>query len=51
MAVSYCVGHRHSSDPAWLWPAAVAPIPPVAWKFLYATDAALKKKVPPKLDT
>ena len=29
------VGRRHSSDPAllglWLWPAAVAPIGPLAW--------------------
>ena len=44
------VDHRSSSDPVllwlWLWrrPAAIAPIPPLAWELPYATSAALKKK-------
>ena len=42
------VGHRGGSDLAllWLWcrPAAVAPMPPLAWEFPYAMGAALKKK-------
>ena len=35
------VGHRHGSDPAllWLWPAAAAPIGPLAWEPPYATGA------------
>ena len=41
------VGCRHGSDPAllWLWcrPAAVAPIPPLAWESPYAMEAALEK--------
>ena len=44
VVMSYGVGHRHGSDPAllWLcrWPAAVAPIRPLAWKHPYATGAA-----------
>ena len=50
VAISCDVGHRRGSDPAllWLWPAAVAPIRPLAWVLLYATDAALKKKKPKK---
>ena len=44
------VGHRRGSDPEFLWlchrPAAAAPIQPLAQEFPYATDAALKKKVP-----
>ena len=39
-------GHRHSSDPTmlWLWcrPAAVALIPPLAWKLSYSAGTALK---------
>ena len=38
------VGHRHGSDPLWLWPAAVAPIGPLAWEPPYATGVALKSK-------
>ena len=40
------VGHRHGSDPEWLWrrPAAVAPIRPLPWELTYASGAALKKK-------
>ena len=32
--MSCSVGHRLSSDPAllWLWPAAIAPILPLAWE-------------------
>ena len=39
------VGHRHGSDPMWLWhrPAAAAPIQPLAWELLYAAGVALKK--------
>ena len=37
------VGHRCSSDPALLWPAAAAPIQPLAWEAPYAVGAALKK--------
>ena len=40
------VGHRHGSDPVWLWlwcrPATTALIPPLAWEPLYVADAALK---------
>ena len=47
VAVSYGVGHRHSSDLAllllWCRPASVAPISPLAWKPPYAAGAALKK--------
>ena len=40
------VGHRHGSDPTWLWrrPASVAPIRPLAWEPPYATGVGLKKK-------
>ena len=42
------VGRRFGSDPAllwlWLWPAAVAPIRPLAWESLYAKGAALKSQ-------
>ena len=45
MAVSCNVGHRHSSDLVvlwlWLWPAAVALIPPLAWEPPYAADVTL----------
>ena len=38
------IGHRCSSDLAWLWcrPAATAPTQPLAWE-LHAMGAALKK--------
>ena len=41
------IGRRRGSDPAllWLWLAAVAPIQPLAWEFLYAVGATLKKKM------
>ena len=37
------VGHRHSSDLAWLWqrPVATAPIGPLAWEPPYAVGAVL----------
>ena len=42
------VGHRHSSDPALLWPwhrpAAAVPIQPLTWELPYATPVALKSK-------
>ena len=40
-----CVGHRRGSDPSllWLWLAATAPIPPLAWELPYATSVALKR--------
>ena len=48
IAMSYGVGWRHSSDPVllWLWcrPAAVAPIPPLAWEPPYAVGVALKSQ-------
>ena len=41
------VGCRRDSDPMllwlWLWPAATAPIGPLAWEPLYATGVALEK--------
>ena len=41
-------GHRHGSDTVllwlWCWPAATAPIRPLAWEPPYAVSAALKKK-------
>ena len=44
------VGLRHGSGPAllWLWyrPAAVAPIPPLAWELPSAAGAALKSTPP-----
>ena len=46
VAVSLGVGHRCSSDPAWLWLwcrlAAVAPVCPLAWEPPYTAGAALK---------
>ena len=46
--MSYGVGHRRSSDPAllwlWCWPAATAPIGPLAWEPPYAAGEALKSK-------
>ena len=42
------VSRRGGSDPAllwlWRWPAAAAPIRPLAWEPLHAVDVALKKK-------
>ena len=38
------VGHRCGLDPMWLWPAAVAPIRPLAWELPCASGAALKSK-------
>ena len=44
--MSYGVGCRLGLDPTllwlWLWPAALAPIQPLAWKLPYAIGAALK---------
>ena len=41
------VGHRHGSDPMFLWlwcrPAAEAPIGPLAWEPAYAMVAALQR--------
>ena len=43
------VGHRHGSDPAYLWlwyrPAAVTLIGPLAWETPCVSGASLKKKV------
>jgi len=38
------VGHRCDLDPEllWLWPAATAPIGPLAWEPPYAVGMALK---------
>ena len=48
IAVSCGVGRRCCSDMAllwlWQWPAAAAPIQPLAWELPYSKDAALKKK-------
>ena len=38
------VGRRRGSDPALLWPAAMAPIRPLVWEPPYAVGAALKRK-------
>ena len=42
------VGHRHGSDPVFLWlwyrPAATALIRPLTWEPPYATSAALKRQ-------
>ena len=41
-------GYSHSSDPTllWLWcrPAATAPTQSLAWEYLYAAGAALKRQ-------
>ena len=54
VAVSCGVGCRHGSDLVllWLWrgPAAVAPIPPLAWESPYAVGTALKSKKKKKED-
>ena len=42
-AVSCGVGRTCSSDPSLLWPAAAAPIGPLAWEVPYAMSVALKK--------
>ena len=48
IAVSCGVGHRHSSDPTWLWLwhglVATAPIGPLAWEPPYVAGVALKSK-------
>ena len=41
--MSYGVGCRHGSDPVFLWPAAIAPIRPLAWESPYTMGAALEK--------
>ena len=38
------VGQQTRSDPALLWPAATAPIQPLAWKPPYASGEALKSE-------
>jgi len=42
------VGRRHGLDPVllwlWLWPAAAAPIRPLAWELTYTMGVALKSK-------
>ena len=42
------VGHRHGSDPAWLWlwhrPGSTAPIRPLAWEPPYVVGVALEKE-------
>ena len=45
VAMGCGVGCRHGSDLVvlWLWPAAMAPIRPLAWEPPYVTGAALKK--------
>ena len=47
VAMSCGVGHRHGSDPTFLWlwcrPEATAPIRPLAWEPPYAAGAALEK--------
>ena len=46
--MSYGLGHRHASDPVflWLWVrlAASASIQPLAWEPPYAASAALKRQ-------
>ena len=48
IAMSYGVGLRHNSDPAWLWlwhrPVATAPIRPLAWEPPYAMGVAPGKR-------
>ena len=50
VAMSCGVGCRRGSDLMllWLWPAAVAPIRPLAWECPCAASAALKKKTKKK---
>ena len=47
-AVSCGVGRRHGLDPAllwlWHWPAAIAPIGPLAWDPPYAVGMAPKRQ-------
>ena len=38
------VGLRHGSDPKWLWLAATAPIPPLAWEPPYVQGVALERQ-------
>ena len=46
--MTYDVGHRLSSDSAFLWfwhrPVATAPVGPLAWEPMYAVSAALKRQ-------
>ena len=46
--MNWGAGRRHGSDPEllwlWLWPAATAPIGPLAWEPPYAEGAALKRQ-------
>ena len=53
VAVSCGVGHRHGSDPVWLWLwcrlAAAAPTGPLAWEPPYAVGSALKRQIDKKL--
>ena len=48
IAERYGVGCRRGSDPAllWLWyrPAAIAPIPPLAWERPYAVGMTIKRQ-------
>ena len=46
VVVIYGTGHRCGSDLVglWFWPAAVAPILPLAWELPYAGGEDLKKK-------
>ena len=48
VAVSCGIGHRHGSDPTFLWlwcrPAAAAPIQPLAWEFPCVVSVALKRR-------
>ena len=53
VAASCGVGHRHGSDPVWLWLwcrlAAAAPTGPLAWEPPYAVGSALKRQIDKKL--
>ena len=44
--MSCAVGHRHGSDPVWLWcrPASATVFLPFAWELAYAVGAALKSQ-------
>ena len=46
IAMSCGRGHGQGSV-LWLWPAAIAPIGPLAWEPPYAAGAALKKQNDP----
>ena len=51
--MSYGVGCRRGSDPAWLWlwPAATAPIRPLAWEPPYVVGSALQRQKDKKTET